>query len=343
MCAQAPWRVGLICGHDPHEPPLSGGVARHDIRYINRRFWCPHPASLPQMAKAIEEADLVHVHSYWNGFASAMIGLAQRIGKPVVLSPRGVLQRKAMAQSSVRAKAAYSSLIGRRQLTRISGYHFQTQEEAEASYGVSDQPSIILDNGVNVPEFTVDRAALRTKLFGHFAADLNLVFLGRTARIKGIELQINALRLLHEHGVAARLHLVGPDGGDQGRLNAVAKQAGVADRVHMHGPVYSDTKQDWLRAADAVLMSSEFENNSNAALEAMAAGGALIGTEGTIPDDPVNLGAALRVVRQPEALAQRLRQPIPHTLRDKARHYVGQHHAWQPRAARMLTFYESLL
>ena len=248
-----------------------------------------------------------------------------------------------MAQSSGRAKAVFAALGGRRQLAGVSGFHFQTKAEAKASFGTLGRPSVIIDNGVDLPALGSPQAALRSQLFGQAAREKNLVFLGRIARIKGIDLQVRALSLLLDRGVAARLHLVGPDGGDTARLQNLADDLGIADRVHCHGPVYSEIKHQWLRAADAVVMSSEFENNSNAALEAMAAGGLLIATEGSITDGPVQARAALRAPRTAEALAQALTQPPAPDKREKARAYVQSHHGWAPRAVRMLEFYESLL
>lgn len=343
MSRHAPGRVELICGRDQQEPELGAHVNRHDVRYLNRRFWCPTPVAIGRMAQAVRGADVVHVHSYWNGFASTIIALAQRDGKPVVLSPRGSLQERAMAQSSSRAKAVLSALGGRRQLAGVSGFHFQTRVEAQASFGAWGRLSVIIDNGVEIPWLDTPQTSLRSRLFGQAVREKNLVFLGRIARIKGIDLQIRALGLLKGRGVAARLHLVGPDGGDQMRLQNLACDLSIADRVHFHGPVYSSAKQQWLQAADAVLMSSEFENNSNAALEAMAAGGILIGTEGTISDGPVLAGAAIRVPRMAEALALAISQPSDPAIREKAHSYVQAHHGWAPRAVRMLEFYESLL
>nr|WP_254430482.1 MULTISPECIES: glycosyltransferase [unclassified Ruegeria] len=330
-------RTSLICGPDQVEPALSGLSARHDMAYASSRFWLPKAKSLRVMARAIDQADLIHVHSYWNGFAALMVALAHRAGKPIVLSPRGCLHADAMAQSSQAAKRVFAALGGKRQLKQIAGFHFQTEDEAKASIGRAGRPSIILDNGVALPEPNGSRCAL----FGQTQTDPNLVFLGRIARIKGIDLQVKAIALLQGQGIRAHLHLVGPDGGDLTRLIALAKTLGVSDQLHTHGPVFSDTKYQWLRAADAVLMSSEFENNSNAALEAMAAGGVLIGTEGCIPDGPVQAQAARRVARSAEALAEAIRHRSD--TRDAARYYVRLNHDWASRAHLMLAFYEKLL
>ncbi len=338
----APGRIALICGQDPAEPDLN--VSRRWVaRYLSQRFWCPAPSALPVMRGAIGDADIVHVHSYWNGFAATMIALAQRAGKPVVLSPRGCLQHAAIAQSSARAKAVFARLGGHRQLARLSGCHFQTEAEAHASLGVGDRPRVIVDNGVALPRPEPSHTALRARVFADTPDAVNLLFLGRIAAIKGIDLQLRALQHLRNRGVPAILHLVGPDGGDLNRLRALAGDLGLADRLKVHGPVYGDGKFDWMRAADAVLLTSEFENNSNAALEVMAAGGVLVATSGCIANRAVAAGAATCVARDAGALVDALARTGTDGQRSAARAYVRNNHNWSDRASRMLAFYETLL
>lgn len=333
-------RVSLICAAAQAEPPLDSPMHRYSVQFANQRFGLPTRGSCQDMRQAVDRSDIVHVHSFWNGFASTIIAHALRAGKPVVLSPRGCLHPDAIAQSSLYLKKVFGAVLGHRQLAHLSGCHFQTEDEADSSIGVQGLPSVILDNGVTVPEFATPVAQVRRRLFGSTAEQTNLVFLGRLARIKGIDLQIAALKLLRARGVPAYLNLVGPDGGDLDRLIEVSQAMGVTEYVRVHGPVYSTAKHDWLRAADAVLMTSDFENNSNAALEAMAAGGRLIATQGTLQVTPVNAGAAICVPRTPEALAQAILEAPVAPVRAAARHYVQASHDWNERANRMVAFYE---
>lgn len=343
MSALNTGQIHLACGRAVREPQLSNLINRLDIAYLNRRFWCPAPNSVSQVGAALEKVDIVHVHSYWNGFASVMIELARRRKKPVILSPRGCLQPDAMRRSSGRLKRAFGMLCAKRQLGNVTGFHFQTEAEAQASAMASNPPFTVIDNGVNLPDDAGPHGDLRTRMFGATADHLNFVFLGRIARIKGIDLQLLALRRMVDLGRQAHLHLIGPDSGDLDRLHRLSRQMGIAEHVHFHGPVYSEEKGNWLQAADAVLMTSEFENNSNAALEALAAGGILVATEGIWSDASCHAEAALSVPRTVEDLAAALTGPLNPKLRENARRFAARHHGWNTRAARMIEFYESVL
>ncbi|MEX0317500.1 MAG: glycosyltransferase [Ruegeria sp.] len=344
---QAPAKVAVMCRPDPNEPQLSSLAARHPVEFLHDRHWLPCAESFRRITRAVAGADIVHVHSYWNAFAATLLHAARRAGKPVVLSPRGCLHKEAIAYSSPLTKRLFGTLVGHRQLAGIAGFHFQSAEEAQHSLtGHGSAPALVVDNGVEIPDARMTPDEARAVTFGAGPAQLNLLFLGRLNRIKGIDLQLRALQHLRVFGLDAVLHLVGPDGGDLARLRTLACDLGMAPHLHVHGPVFDTRKHLLLRGADAVLMSSEFENNSNTALEAMAAGGVLIATQGSVPVSAVRAGAAVCTERSAQALAVAvgaMTRPQAQTQRARAVAYVQAHHGWPSRAQRMLDFYRSLL
>lgn len=344
---QAPAKVAVMCRPDPNEPQLSSLATRHPVEFLHDRHWLPCAGSFRRITRAVAGADIVHVHSYWNAFAAIMFHVAHRAGKPVVLSPRGSLHTKAIAYSSPLPKRLFGALAGHRQLAGITGFHFQSAEEARHSLtGRGSAPALVVDNGVEIPDARTTPDEARAVTFGAGPAQLNLLFLGRLNRIKGIDLQLRALQHLRASGLDVMLHLVGPDGGDLARLRALARDLGMGPHLHVHGPVFGARKYLWLRGADAVLMSSEFENNSNTALEAMAAGGVLIATQGSLPAPAVRAGAAVCTERSAQALAtaiETLTRQQAQEQRARAVAYVRENHGWPDRAQRMLDFYRSLL
>jgi glycosyltransferase involved in cell wall biosynthesis len=301
--------------------------------------------------RAVRQADIVHAHSYWNVFSAVVVHEALAAGRPVVLSPRGMLHRDAIGYSSPRLKQVFSVAIGHRQLGRITAYHFQSEDEAANSVtGLRSRPAatIVVDNGVEIPDSPISARDAREQTLGQTPGDVHLLFFGRLNRIKGIDLQVAALSRLRASGVDAKLHLVGPDDGALEGLRAAAERLGVTPHLCIHGPVFGQEKHLWLRGADAVLMSSEFENNSNAALEIMAAGGVLVGTNRSVGVAAGEFGAALRVGATADTLAAGIRQVIEQprlsaALRSRAVAFVRERHDWPSRAARMYDFYESLL
>jgi glycosyltransferase involved in cell wall biosynthesis len=98
---------------------------------------------------------------------------------------------------------------------------------------------------------------------------------------------------------SAHLHLVG-DGPLADRLRNTVQEFGLRDRVTFHGAVPHDRLPPFYSAADICVVSSRYESQSMAALEACASGRAVVGTAvGILPE----LAPAARVVAPGDAAA----------------------------------------
>jgi glycosyltransferase involved in cell wall biosynthesis len=130
--------------------------------------------------------------------------------------------------------------------------------------------------GVDTNEFSPDGP--RAELPGASPA---IVFLGRIERAKGIFDLVEAMpRVLDQ--VAAELVLIG-DGPDAKDLSAAARQAGVADHVHLLGPVMNTEVPRYLRAAAVLAAPSRTtrrwaEQVGMSAIQAMACGVPVVST-----------------------------------------------------------------
>ena len=113
---------------------------------------------------------------------------------------------------------------------------------------------------------------------------LNLIYIGRLAREKGLYETLQGIRLALELGVDARLTIAG-GGAEEARLRRYAIALGIAPRVAFVGPVFGDDKVNLMSGADVMLLPSYSEGLPYALLEAMAAGLPVIATPvGAIPD-----------------------------------------------------------
>lgn len=123
---------------------------------------------------------------------------------------------------------------------------------------------------------------------------------------KGQGIAIRALARLGRDDV--RLALAGK-GEDEAKLRALAREVGVADRVHFLGQVGHDKLPLLLSAADALVLPSASEGLANAWVEALACGTPLV-----IPP----IGGAREVVRDASAgrIAERTPEAISDALRD---------------------------
>lgn len=163
----------------------------------------------------------------------------------------------------------------------------------------------------------MDHAGLRARLAQTFDVpltndDLLLVTVGALIERKGQALVIKALA----HLPKGRLLLIGK-GEDRASLLALARDVGVADRVHMLGSLDPAVLPPLLSAADAMVLPSASEGLANAWIEALACGTPIVITDAggarevvTTPDAGVIVARNCRAVREGiELVTARPRSP----------------------------------
>ncbi len=171
-----------------------------------------------------------------------------------------------------------------------------------------------------------------------------LLFVGTTEPRKGLDVLVRALALAPLRG--RRLVVVGPAGWGDVRVEDLARQAGVEQRVHVTGAVDEPSLSAWYAGAAALALPSRAEGFGFPVVEAMAHGIPVVTS-----DDPalVEVGAgAARVVSTdaPEALAEALAASCePGDERDD-RVRAGRARAaeltWENTASRMWELYRSV-
>lgn len=143
--------------------------------------------------------------------------------------------------------------------------------------------------------------------------------------VKGHGVLLDAFGRLAAARPGAVLHLAG-DGPERGALAARAERLGLSARLRFRGAVRHDALPALYRGADLVVVSSLFESQCLAALEASACGTAVAGTAvGILPEivpperlappgDAAALAAAIEAGLAPAAGGRTLRAPLPEGL-----------------------------
>ncbi|MEX0341307.1 MAG: glycosyltransferase [Erythrobacter sp.] len=173
----------------------------------------------------------------------------------------------------------------------------------------------------------LDHSGLRARLAGTFDMpisrdDLLLVTVGALIERKGQALVIKALADLPK----GRLLLVGK-GEDEASLRALAREVGVAERVHFLGSLAPSMLPPILTAADAMVLPSASEGLANAWIEALACGTPIVITDA---------GGAREVVTSPEAgviVARNCR-----AIREGIERVADRHHSPEAVAATVANF-----
>ena len=154
--------------------------------------------------------------------------------------------------------------------------------------------------------FPVPSTLARERIGGDAGSPL-VVSVGRLSRVKGWDLVLAAFARLLAKRPAARLRFVG-DGEDRARVEAAARELGVASRVTITGFLSPSGVSLHVNCADVVVVGSRREGWSVAMLEALGCGKPLVTTEVSGARALVHPGRNGFVVagREPGALADAL-------------------------------------
>jgi glycosyltransferase involved in cell wall biosynthesis len=210
----------------------------------------------PAIGRLIDEGfdfDLIDAHYFYpDGVAAAM--LARYFNKPLVITARGsditlfpgyALPRRQILWAARRADAVITVCNALR--------------DEVVAMGIDADRVVSLRNGVDLQLFRpTEREA--NPMF-------TLLAVGHLVPVKAQDLIIGALPLLPD----VRLVLAG-DGPDRAKLENLARELKVLDRVTFLGAVPQAQLRAHYGAADALVLSSSREGWANVLLEAMACG-----------------------------------------------------------------------
>ncbi len=236
------------------------GVGVHYFRSrLGRRLYYAPPLG-HALASAIDDFDVVHLHSVFLWPTSRAARLARAATVPYVVSPRGMLVRELIEAQSRLVKTGWLELIESTTLAQAAGVHFTSEQElgdARALPLPLPRPFVV-PNGVERPVPVPQTAA----------DERHVLYLGRLSWKKNLEALIEAIA-----GTDLKLTLCGPDDEELApRLRELAKTHGVGDRLAVRAPVTGPDKWEALARASLVVLPSLNENFGNVVPEAMAVG-----------------------------------------------------------------------
>ncbi|MEL6977860.1 MAG: glycosyltransferase [Pseudomonadota bacterium] len=287
------------------------------------------------------QADLIHAHGLWQWHTLAAAQTARRSGVPLMLSPRGMLAREALAISP-RLKAAFHHAAQKGALRDLACIHATCAAEgAEArAFGLT-APIAVAPNGVDLPALAAPRPRPKDGV-------REALYLGRLHARKRLDLLLRAFeaarRALGETGAAPwRLRVIGPsEQGCAAELQALAEALDIARHVRIEPPLYGAEKFEALRRADLFISPSPNENFGVAIAEALAAETPAIATHGApwvaLATEGCGWWTAPREAAIAEALSHAMATPRARLERmgAKGRAHVASACAWEPIAARLL-------
>ena len=219
-------------------------------------------AMKPVLSRIIDDGydfDVIDAHYFYpDGVAAAMLG--RYFNKPVVITARGsditLIPHHQIPRKMIQWAANQAAGV----ITVCEALKAEI-----TTLGVKADRIVALRNGVDLNLFQpIDREATR-KVLG--LNKFTLLSVGNLLPVKGHDLVIASLPLLKE----ARLMIAGR-GPELQRLQALAADLGVTERVTFLGPLPQAELRTYYGAADALVLASSREGWANVLLESMACG-----------------------------------------------------------------------
>lgn len=307
-------------------------------------YYCPRvlghslaPGLLRRLPALIRWADVVHLTAVYSSPTIPTLAICKALNKPVVWSPRGALQRW-QASSRPRVKRVWelicNSLCDQKRVT----LHATSENEFKASIlRIKRASAVIIHNGVQMPVRTKERSEEKGK-------SLQLLYLGRLNRIKGIENLLEGVQKVDE---SVSLAICGDSSnGYSGELRALTERLGIGKRVKFHGHVTGEEKARCFAASDVFIMPSFSESFGISTAEALSHGIPVIVSKGTPWNDVEKVGCGLWVENDPTSLAEaieRIRQMPLDEMGTRGREWMSREFSWDVIAEKMLKVYQGLV
>jgi len=207
--------VTLACLDYPHLGPqvvAAPGVrvvsVKGNVFAVRGRGWCPRFRRV--LMEEAAKADIVHNHGLWmwpNAYAREA---AVAAGKPLIISPRGMLEAWSLGRSKLRKAVAWR-LFEKKNLQSAAMFHATAASEAESireaskrlrdretkrpkgKETIAEVPIVVAPNGVDLPDLArrLGREVLEQQ-FPELKGRRWVVFMSRLHPKKGIDVLLRA-------------------------------------------------------------------------------------------------------------------------------------------------------
>lgn len=306
-----------------HHPPALLPAPLDDPPHVHR-----HPAQtfdaigypIPQGLR--EELtnlpmDILHAHGFWYAPADIAARVAKQRGIPFVLNPyyTNTGNRRTVKWQLYRILYGRATVAAADAVVVISPFERELLQQDRFLL-----PRIeLIPPGIDPKEF--DIPAENPYPGWGVASEQILLFAGRIAKSKGLDILLRALPAIRREVPTVRLVIIGEDFGFRSECAALASRLGVADAVSFPGRVSRQELLGAYRHARVFVFPSRFEAFGIVLLEAGASGCPVVATRGTAipyvvrdnetgllcaPEDPDDLARKTLAVLKDETLGKRL-------------------------------------
>lgn len=302
----------------------------------------------PKLAAAVRSfaPDVVHSHGIWM-YGSVVSASLARAGVPNVISPHGMLDPWALAQSH-RKKRIAGALFEWKHLAQARCIHTLNADESYAArnFGLRN-PLAVLPNGVDLPDPCIHLTVPTWRAVLPEGARV-LLYFGRLHRKKNLVSLIKAWTQVGRH--PWHLVIAGPDHDDyRAELESVTANLNCTEKVIFIGAQFGAEKDATFAVADGFVLPSLSEGLPMAVLEAWAWRlPVLMSTHCNLPEG-FAVGAALDSGTTTNEIDRALTAFMSYsrerhaTIGDAGHALVESTYSWDELAKQFSALYESLL
>lgn len=262
------------------ESSIKTEIARVPGLELVRRHHLPSPtrwerwaasAAYRKLQSHIIGANFVHLHGVWDPILRAAAKRAAAAKVHYAVAPHGMLDPWSLQQKAIKKQIAlflgYRKMLDRAAFIQVLNVD---EQRLLLPLGLTTRVEVI-PNGVFLEEFNHPPATqdFRSK-HPRLGEASYVLFLSRLHYKKGLDYLAEAFAVLSRAAPGVHLVVAGPDAGEQTAFEQRVRAAGLAEMVHLVGPLYGEEKLAALAGASCFCLPSRQEGFSVAVLEALA-------------------------------------------------------------------------
>lgn len=328
-------------GHKVHIiTSLSKGLPKETMEngfFIHRLFWrrMKNLGYFIFWVKILFEVkkinpDIVHVQGMWTSICGYLAKEFLKI--PYVLYARG---------SDVYRPEISLKLILRTMLKNADAVIALTEDMKKNIQKTYNREVFVIPNGIDLEKFV--NISRKNLLLSNYTK--KILFVGRLHPVKGVRYLIEAMKIIKEKDLYAKLIIVG-DGEEREKLQKLANKMGLLDSITFTGQIPNQNVSQYMAMSDILVLPSLSEGFPNVILEAMAFG---------IPIVATNVGGVIEIMENgvngflvkpgnPDQIAQKVlflfnNKDMIKMISNNNKKLVKQQHNWEKIAIKLENVY----
>lgn len=231
--------------------------------------------------KNIKKYDLIHIHSIFNFPTSISLLLSSFYKKKIILSPRGILDKKLIESKNKLLKHLWLLFFNKILSKKIQKFHATTDFEKNQIRHYFEKSEIeVIANGIDINYFDTEynKTKENEKFNKYFNKKINLLYLGRIDRKKNIDLIFKSIKKANLTNF--NLNIVG--NGDNEYLNyliQLSKELNLFHSINFINHMDGGDKINFYIKSSHLLLPSKSENFANVVLESIFFGKSVLISE----------------------------------------------------------------